>query len=65
MHMLVLYDEITRKTKLFVTVDGAPDRCSESRRSGVNWRAWDYEVDFHINGPGNLYVLKVSSIIVF
>ena len=27
MHMLVLYDEITRKTKLFVTVDGAPDRC--------------------------------------
>ncbi|KAL7493458.1 hypothetical protein ACHAWT_006660 [Skeletonema menzelii] len=70
----VSIDEISRNTRLFINVDGKPvtdvrkvDNCNILVGDhGIRWGRKDqFQLDFHINGPGNLYVLKVSSIIVF
>jgi len=70
----VSIDEISQSTRLFVNVDGKPvtgvrkvDNCNILvGERGIRWGRKDqFQLDFHINGPGNLYVLKVSSIIVF
>jgi len=71
----VSIDEISRKnSRLFINVDGKPvtgvrkvDNCNILvGERGIRWGRKDqFNLDFHINGPGSLYVFKISSIIVF
>jgi len=71
----VSFDEISRNKRLFVSVDGKPvtgvhkldSNCNVLvGEHGIRFGKRDqYQLDFNINGPGNLYVLKISSIIVF
>ena len=67
-------NEIRRRTKLFITVDGKAvtgvfplDSCHIlSGDGGIRWGNKDqFELRFRINDPGTLRVLKISSIIVF
>ena len=71
----VSIDEISQKnSRLFINVDGKPvtgvrkvDNCNILvGERGIRWGRKDqFKLDFHINGPGSLYVFKISSIIVF
>ncbi|KAL3802225.1 hypothetical protein HJC23_001769 [Cyclotella cryptica] len=68
-------DEISRRSKLFITVDREPvtnvvklDGCNVlvGENGNTRWGAKDqFELRFRINDPGTLRVLKISSIIVF
>ena len=70
----VSIDEVSRRTKLFITVDGKTvtkvhklDGCNILvGDEGIEWGKKDkYELRFKINDPGTLHVLKISSIILF
>lgn len=67
-------NEVQRRTKIFITVDGKAvtgifllDSCHIlSGDGGIRWGSKDqFELRFRINDPGTLRVLKISSIIVF
>ena len=68
-------DEISRRSKLFITVDREPvtnvqklDGCNVlvGENGNIRWGAKDqFELRFRIHDPGTLRVLKISSIIVF
>ena len=70
----VSIDEIRSNGKLFINVDGKSvtnirkvDNCNVLvGEHGIRWGRKDhFQLDFKINGPGNLYVIKLSSIVVF
>lgn len=70
----VSIDEISRRSKLFITVDGKTvtnvrklDGCNVLEgEDGIRWGSKDqFELRFKIHAPGTLHVLKVSSMIVF
>jgi len=67
-------NEVSRRTKLFITVDGKPvtkvqrlDSCHILEGDdGIRWGNKDqFELRFRIVDPGTLRVFKISSIIVF
>jgi len=67
-------NEINRRSRLFITVDGNPvthveklDSCHIlAGENGIRWGQKDqFELRFRIHDPGTLKVLKISSIIVF
>lgn len=70
----VSIDQVSRRSKLFITVDGKNvakvqklDGCNVLvGENGIHWgKKEKFKLRFRIHSPGTLQVMKISSIIVF